>query len=61
MYGPRGIVDEHSKKTLQLIYNSTDVECVAMLRMAKVHLHVMLLHPIGYQHCNGTFACHATT
>jgi len=35
VYGPRGIVDEHRKKTLQLIYNSTDVECLLMLWMTR--------------------------
>lgn len=61
VYGYSATADEHRRKNLELIYNSTDAECVAMLRMARVHLHVMLLHLIGYQHCNGTFACHATT
>lgn len=34
--GPRAIADEHWKKTLQLIYNSTDVECLLMLWMTRV-------------------------
>jgi hypothetical protein len=33
--GPRLEVDEHREKNLSLIYNSTDVECIAMLRMSR--------------------------
>ena len=32
-YGPRLDADEHREKNLSLIYNSTDVKCLAMLRM----------------------------
>jgi hypothetical protein len=33
-YGPRLEADKHVEKNLSLIYNSTDVECIAMLRMS---------------------------
>lgn len=33
MYGPKMIVDECRQKNLQLIYNSSCVECLSMLRM----------------------------
>ena len=33
-YGPRLEADEHREKNLSLIYNSTDAECIAMLRMS---------------------------
>ena len=35
VYGPRAIADEHRRKNLDLIYNSTDKECIAMLRMSR--------------------------
>ena len=31
VYGPRLEADEHREKNLQLIYNSTDFECLAIL------------------------------
>ena len=34
-YGPRLEADEHREKNLSLIYNSTDAECIAMLRMSR--------------------------
>ena len=34
-YGPRLEVDEYREKNLALIYNSTDAECIAMLRMSR--------------------------
>jgi len=34
-YGPRLEADEHMEKNLSLIYNSTDAECIAMLRMSR--------------------------
>ena len=34
-YGPRLEADEYREKNLSLIYNSTDAECIAMLRMSK--------------------------
>jgi hypothetical protein len=34
-YGPRLEADEHRAKNLRLIYNSTDGECIAMLRMGR--------------------------
>jgi len=34
-YGRRLEVDEHGEKNLSLIYNSTDAECIAMLRMSR--------------------------
>jgi len=34
-YGPRALADEHRKRNLDLIYNSTDKECIAMLRMSR--------------------------
>ena len=35
-YGPRLEADEHREKNFSLIYNSTDAECIAMLRMSRV-------------------------
>ena len=35
VYGPRAVADEHRRKNLDLIYNSTDKECIAMLRMSR--------------------------
>ena len=35
MYGPRLEADEHRQKNLQVIYNSTDSECLAMFRMTR--------------------------
>ena len=35
VYGPRAVADEHRRIILDLIYNSTDKECIAMLRMSK--------------------------
>jgi hypothetical protein len=32
VYGPRLVDDEHRHKKFQLIYNSTDKECLAMPR-----------------------------
>jgi hypothetical protein len=32
-YSPRLEANEHREKNLSLIYNSTDAECLAMLRM----------------------------
>ena len=34
-YGPRLEADEHGEKNLSLIYNSTDAECIPMLRMSR--------------------------
>ena len=34
-YGPRLEADEHRENNLSLIYNSTDAECIAMLRMSR--------------------------
>jgi len=34
-YGPRLEADEHREKNISLIYNSTDAECIAMLRMSR--------------------------
>jgi len=34
--GPRLEADEHRAKNLRLIYNSTDGECISMLRMGRV-------------------------
>ena len=34
-YVPRLEADEHREKNLSLIYNSTDAECIAMLRMSR--------------------------
>ena len=34
-YGPRLEVDEYREKNLALIYNSTDVEYISMLRMSR--------------------------
>ena len=35
VYGPRLEADEHIQRNLQLIYNSTNSECLAMLRMTR--------------------------
>ena len=35
VYGPRLEADEHRQKNLQLIYNSTDSECLAMLSLTR--------------------------
>jgi hypothetical protein len=35
VYGPRALADKHGKKNLDLIYNFTDKECIAMLRMSR--------------------------
>ena len=35
VYGPRLEADKHRQKNMQLIYNSTDSECLAMLRMTR--------------------------
>jgi len=41
-YGPRLEEDEHREKNLSLIYNSTDAECIAILRMSRApFLHSM--------------------
>ena len=37
VYGPRAVADEHRRINLDLIYNSTDKECIAMLRMSMAH------------------------
>ena len=34
-YGPRLEVGEHREKNFSLIYNSTDAQCIAMLRMSR--------------------------
>jgi len=34
-YGPTALVDEHRKRNMDLIYNYTDKECIAMLRMSR--------------------------
>jgi len=34
-YGPRLEEDEHREKNISLIYNSTDAECIAILRMSR--------------------------
>jgi hypothetical protein len=34
-YGPRALADEHRKRNLDLIYNSTNKECIVMLRMSR--------------------------
>ena len=35
VYGPRAQADEHRKKNLDIIYNLSDKECIAMLRMSR--------------------------
>ena len=35
VYGPRSVAKKHRQNTLQMIYNSTDAECLAMLRMTR--------------------------
>jgi predicted chitinase len=35
LYHLRSDAEQHRKQTLQAIYNSTDVECLSMLRMAR--------------------------
>ena len=35
VYGYSATTDEHRRKNLDLIYNSTDKECIAMLRMSR--------------------------
>ena len=35
VYGPRSVAEKHRQNTLQMIYNSTDAECLAMLRMTR--------------------------
>ena len=34
-YGPRSLAQQHRLGTLQMIFNSTDVECLAMLCMTR--------------------------
>ena len=34
-YGPRSLAQQHRLGTLQMIFNSTDVECLAMLHMTR--------------------------
>lgn len=34
-YGPRSLSQQHRLSTLQMIFNSTDAECLAMLRMKR--------------------------
>jgi hypothetical protein len=34
---PRSVADLQRQHNLNLIYNSTDAECIAMLRMRKAH------------------------
>ena len=34
-YGPRPLSQHHRLTTLQMIFNSTDAECLAMLRMIR--------------------------
>jgi hypothetical protein len=35
LYSLRADAEQHRQRTLQAIYNSTDVECVSMLRMRR--------------------------
>ena len=35
VYGPRSVAEKHRQNTLQMIHNSTDAECLAMLRMTR--------------------------
>jgi hypothetical protein len=35
-YGPRTHAERHRQSTLQMMYNYSDIECVAMLRMKRV-------------------------
>jgi hypothetical protein len=35
VYGPRAVAEKHRQETLQMTYNSTDVECLSMLRMTR--------------------------
>ena len=34
-YGPRTAGEQHRQRTLQMIYNTNDAECLAMLRMTR--------------------------
>jgi hypothetical protein len=34
-YGPRTKGEQHRQRTLQMIYNTNDAECLAMLRMTR--------------------------
>jgi len=34
-YGPRSLSQQHRLSTLQMIFNNTDTECLAMLRMTR--------------------------
>jgi len=50
-YGLGLEVDEHRQKNLALIYNSTDVECLAMLRMTRAHFCTLqLVRQRGFSH-----------
>jgi hypothetical protein len=44
LYSLRADAEEHRQRTLQAIYNSTDVECVSMLRMRRKPFFVCVRH-----------------
>jgi hypothetical protein len=44
MYSLRADAEQHRQRTLQAIYNSTDVECVSMLRMRRKPFFVCVRH-----------------
>ena len=55
-YGPRSLSQQHRLSTLQVIFNSTDAECLAMLDMTRapfllyatfLEVEVLLEKPVG--------------